>query len=360
MRPVLLMTLVPFIAAACGSAAPVGDTEADLVLYGQVWTGLESAPFPGGVAIAGDRILAVGDRAEIEPLADDDARIIETDGLITPGFIDTHVHFLTGGQGLSSVQLRDAATPEEFVARIRAFAATVPEGTWITNGDWDHEQWGGELPHRSWIDSVTPDHPVWVNRLDGHMALANTAALEAAGLTEAVEVDGGAMDQDPDGTLTGLLRDNAMGYVDRAVPDPTPETLDRALNAAMEYVAERGVTAVHDMAGWNDLEVYRRARADNGLRTRIYLAVPLSSWETLRDRVEADGRGDDWLRIGALKGFVDGSLGSHTAAFHEPFTDAPDDRGLLVNDEEDLYNWVSGADAAGLHVMVHAIGDRAN
>ena len=141
---------------------------------------------------------------------------------------------------------------------------------------------------------------------------------------------------------------------------------DRALAAAMKYVAEQGVTSVHNMGTWADLATFARARQAKTLGTRIYAVVPLADWERLRDVVAskeyggADGRGDEWLRVGGLKGFVDGSLGSHTAAFHEPFDDAPKDRGLLVNTPEDLYAWISGADKAGLHVMVHAIGDRAN
>ncbi|MEJ7811082.1 MAG: amidohydrolase, partial [Gemmatimonadaceae bacterium] len=150
-----------------------------------------------------------------------------------------------------------------------------------------------------------------------------------------------------------------QSLVDRAVPDPSPEMNDRALDAAMRYVGERGVTAVHNMGSWGDLAAFERARAAGRLRTRIYAAVPLASWERLRDTVAARGRGDDWLHIGALKGFVDGSLGSHTAAMLAPFTDAPADTGFFVNTPENLYAWTSGADKAGLHVIVHAIGDRA-
>ncbi len=369
-----LLVLLPFLAVCAapesrefhegvgstGAAESAGPRTADLVVLGDVWTGLGDGPAPGGVAVVRERIAAVGTRAEIEAWVGPGTRRIEG-ALVTPGFIDSHVHFLTGGAGLASVQLRDAASPAEFTSRIRDFARTVPAGTWITNGDWDHERWGGELPRRDWIDSVTPDHPVWINRLDGHMALANTAALTAAGVTaETPDVDGGGIERDADGRLTGLLRDNAMALVDRAVPTSTPAMLDRALEAAMSYVAERGVTAVHDMAGWADLSVYRRARAADRLRTRVYLAVPLDDWEALRDTVATAGRGDAWLRVGGLKGFVDGSLGSHTAAFDEPFTDAPGNRGLLVNTPEDLYRWTAAADRAGLQVMVHAIGDRAN
>ena len=287
--------------------------------------------------------------------------------LIVPGFIDTHVHFVDGGFRLASVQLRDAKTREEFVRRIGAFAATVPAGTWIEGGDWDHSLWGGELPARDWIDAVTPNHPVWINRLDGHMALANSAALKAAGVTRATkDVAGGEIVRSSAGEPTGLLKDNAMALVDRVVAPRSDEMRDRALSAAMKYVAEQGVTSVHNMGTWDELATFARARKSSALDTRIYGVVPLKDWERLRDVVSrkeyggADGRGDDWLRVGGLKGFVDGSLGSHTAAFHQPFADSPKDRGLLVNTPEDLYRWIKGGDAAGLHVMVHAIGDRAN
>jgi predicted amidohydrolase YtcJ len=252
------------------------------------------------------------------------------------------------------------------VARIGAFTKTVPAGTWITGGDWDHQLWGGELPRRDWIDAVTPEHPVWVNRLDGHMALANSAALRATGVTRAAkDVAGGEIVRDSRGNLTGLLKDNAMDLVAAKMPPPTPEMQDRALEAAMRYVGEQGVTTVHQMGSWDDLAVLDRANKAGRLKTRVYAAVPLNTWERLAEAVKAktygpEGRGDQWLRVGGLKGFVDGSLGSHTAAFHEPFADAPKDRGFFVNTPEDLYAWINGADAAGLHVMVHAIGDRAN
>ena len=340
------------------------------VVNARVWTGDRAAPWAEALAVGGGRLAAVGTNAEVRQVAAAVTPIDAGGRLVLPGFIDTHVHFLEGGLRLASVQLRGARTREEFVNRIQAFAATVPAGTWITGGDWDHSLWGGELPTRDWIDAVTPDHPVWINRLDGHMNLANGAALKAAGVTRATAgVAGGEIVRRADGEPTGLLKDNAMALVDKVAPPPSPEMRRRALTAAMHYVAERGVTTVHDMstaAAWDDMALYAELRKANGLRTRIYSVVPIAQWERLRDVVArreyggTDGRGDEWLRIGGLKGFVDGSLGSHTAAFHEPFADAPDDRGLLVNTPDDLYRWISGADQAGLHVMVHAIGDRAN
>ena len=331
------------------------------IVNARVWTGDARRPWADAVAISGDRITAVGSSAEIRKLATAGARVIDAKGaMVLPGFTDAHVHFIDGGFALASVQLRDAKSKAEFVARIKAFAQTVPAGAWITNGDWDHEQWGGELPRRDWIDSVTPNNPVWINRLDGHMNLANSAALKAAGVTNAAKnVSGGTIVRDNAGELTGVFKDNAMGIVDNAVPDPTAEMKDRALAAAMKYVAAQGVTAVTNMGSWGDLEVFERAHNKGTMITRVYAAVPLSSWQRLADRVKATGHGDDWLRIGGLKGFVDGSIGSHTAAMLAPFTDTPGDTGLLVNTPDDLYSWTSHADKLGLQVIVHAIGDRA-
>ncbi len=331
------------------------------VVNARIWTGDPRRPWADALAAASDRLLLVGSSAEVRKLATSSTRIVDARGMmVVPGFIDSHVHFLDGGFGLASVQLRDAKTPKEFVRRIAEYAKTIPAGTWITNGDWDHEQWGGELPTREWIDSVTPNNPVWVNRLDGHMALANTAALRAAGVTsKTAGLPGGTIVHDARGEPTGILKDNAQSLVERAIPARTPEQEDRALEAALRYVAGNGVTSAHNMGSWGDLAVFERAHAAGRLITRIYAAVPLSTWERLRDTVRARGRGDAWLSIGGLKGFVDGSLGSHTAAMLEPFTDAPNDTGLFVNTPDDLYRWTSGADKAGLNVIVHAIGDRA-
>jgi predicted amidohydrolase YtcJ len=331
------------------------------IVNGAVWTADSTKPWAEAIAVSGDRIAAVGSSADIRRLVGSSTRVIDANGrMVVPGFIDSHVHFLAGGLNLASVQLRDARTPADFIRRIKTFASTVPAGTWITGGDWDHQNWGGELPQRSWIDSVTPNNPVWINRLDGHMALANSAALRAAGVPmTGGDVSGGTITRDQFGQPTGIFKDNAQELIDKAVPDPAPEMLARALDAAMTYASQRGVTSVDHMGTWADLAVFERAHRAGKLRTRIYASVPLASWARLRDTVVVRGRGDAWLRIGGLKGFVDGSLGSHTAAMMQPFTDAPNDSGLLVNTPEDLYTWTSNADKAGLHVIVHAIGDRA-
>ncbi|MEP6492573.1 MAG: amidohydrolase [bacterium] len=331
------------------------------VVNARVWTGDDQRPWADALITGGERIAAVGSSAEVMKRARGTARIVDAGGqLVVPGFIDSHIHFLAGGLGLSSVQLRNARTPDEFARRIEQFALTRPVGSWVRNGDWDHELWGGELPRKEWIDATTPDRPVWVNRLDGHMSLANSAALHAGGITrDTAEVEGGTIVRDGNGEPTGVLKDNAQSLVDAVAPVPGVRELDDALDAAMRFVASHGVTSVHHMGTWDDLAVFERAHAARRLGTRIYAAVPINTWERLRDRVASVGRGDEWLRIGALKGFVDGSLGSHTAAMLEPFTDAPDDRGLFVNTIDDLRRWSLGTDESGLHLIVHAIGDLA-
>ena len=333
------------------------------IVNARVWTANPRQPWASGVAVAGDSIVSVGSSAEIAKLAkaSPKARVIDAKGgFVGPGFIDSHVHFITGGFRLASVQLRDAKTPEEFIARIKAFAATVSPGTWITGGDWDHQLWGGELPTRAWIDSVTPNNPVWVSRLDGHMALANGLALAAGKVTGATrDIEGGTIVRDGQGNPTGILKDNAQSLVDGAQPPTSDEMTDRALSAAMKYVAERGVTSVHNMGDFEGLAAMERAQKAKSLITRIYQVTPIAQWERLRDTLARRGKGDEWLRIGGLKGFVDGSLGSHTAAMFAPFTDSPKDSGFLVSSEADLYRWTSEGDMAGLQMIVHAIGDRA-
>ncbi len=353
--------VVLLILTGVASARADDEKPATMIIVGHVWTGDVHRPEAEAVAIRGEKIISVGSRDEVQKLRDGHTRLIDAGaGLIVPGLIDSHVHLIDGGLQLASVQLRDAKTREQFVQRIGEFAKRKQPGEWITGGDWDHTPWGGELPSREWIDAVTPDNPVWINRLDGHMSLANSAALRAAKVGDDVkDVPGGEIVRDKDGRPTGIFKDNALALIDRVQPDPTMQQQADATLAAMDYLAARGVTAVHHLGTWPQLEVFRLVERRGQMKTRIYACTPLSQWERLAKEVNERGRGSDWLRIGGLKGFVDGSLGSHTAAFLEPFTDAPGDRGLLVNTPEDLEKWTMGADKAGLQVVVHAIGDRA-
>jgi predicted amidohydrolase YtcJ len=340
-------------AAACAQPADV------ILVGGKVWTGTGGSAT--AVAVRDGRIVAAGDDSTIERLAGPGTERIGLDGrLVVPGLIDAHTHFISGGFELAGVQLRDAATPAEFIRRIGEFAGQHP-GEWMQGGTWDHELWGGELPRRDWIDSVTGETPVFVSRLDGHMALANGRTLELAGITAATaDPPGGTIVRYPDGRPTGILKDAAQDLVFRVLPEPSELELDRALDAAARYAVERGVTQIVDMGTWAGLETYRRAAGADRLPLRVYAAVPIATWERLAEYVAKNGRGDDRLGWGAAKGFVDGSLGSTTAWFYAPYDDAPSTTGLTVTDTVVLRRQILSADSAGLQVVVHAIGDRAN
>lgn len=332
---------------------------------GRVWVGAgapgDPAEWPTAVAVAGDRIVAVGGDREVRALTGDGTRRIDLDGrLVVPGFLDAHTHFIDGGFELDAVVLRDAATPEAFIARIGE-RASERGPLWITGGQWDHEAWGGELPERSWIDSVTAETPVFVQRLDGHMGLANSLALELAGVTRLTEdPPGGTIVRDSAGRPTGVLKDAAMDLVRRVVPEPDEAAQDGALAAAGRHALENGVTSVTHMGTWDDLQTFRRAHSRGELPVRVYAAVQIADRERLATFVAHDGTGDAWLRWGGVKAFVDGSLGSGTAWFQEPYDDEPGNRGLQVSDTARLRSDIAAADAAGLHLMIHAIGDAAN
>jgi predicted amidohydrolase YtcJ len=315
------------------------------------------------MAVRDGQLVFVGSDEEAGRFAAELESVDLEGAFVAPGFIDNHTHFLYGGFALSSVQLRDAATPEEFAERIGTFAATAEPGRWLMGGDWDHERWAGELPDRSWIDERTAYTPVFVTRLDGHMALANSKAMELAGVTASTESPaGGQIVRDADGRPTGIFKDAAMELIAAAVPPASDQDYDRALEAAQKHALSLGVTQIHDMAGdgWRSLDAFRRAYEADRLELRVYSFVPLGDWQRLADYVAEHGRGDDRLRWGALKGFVDGSLGSTTAWFYEPYEDAPETSGFAIHDLEELRTWIAGAAGAGLHTAVHAIGDRAN
>ena len=358
---IILRSIVTFVLLSLALlSCTQKENSADLIISNAtIWTGNEEQPHAEALAVKGDTFIAVGSYADIIKYQSSTTEHIDAQGqFITPGFIDTHVHFLYGGFALSSVQLRDAQSPEEFVRRIKEFAESQEPGTWILGGDWDHENWGGELPTKDWIDQYTPNHPVWVTRLDGHMALANSAALKIAGIDNSVKnVVGGTIVRDLKGNLTGIFKDNAMDLVLKKIPPPSPIQLSKALQAAMTYAASNGVTSVHHVDG--DLSTFQTALKDKTMITRIYAMLPLNQWQLLDEKVNQEGQGNKWLKIGALKGFVDGSLGSHTAAFFSPYTDVPADSGFFITSQEQLYTWISQADKVGLQLAVHAIGDKA-
>jgi predicted amidohydrolase YtcJ len=363
-----LATLVIISAVMLTSTAKDPTLAPDLIiLEAKIHTMDPARPTAVALAISGRLISAVGSSAEIRGLAGPDTRIINAgQKLVFPGFNDAHVHWLMGGFSITNVNLRDAKSTNEFAARLGDYARKLSKGQWILGGEWDHEKWAGTpLPTREMIDAVTPDNPVFVNRTDGHMALANSLALKLAGVTrETKDVPGGVIVRDArTGEPTGILKDAAMDLVDKAVPERSFEEKLAAARAATAHAASVGVTSVTDMSAGDDVGLYQFMLERGELKTRIYAIRSIVSWEVLGKTGVRAAFGNDMLRIGGLKGFADGSLGSSTAFFFAPYNDMPDTRGLLFEQmlpEGIMLKRVEAADRAGLQVMIHAIGDEAN
>lgn len=337
---------------------------ADLIIVNaNVRTMDASKPNAEAVAVMGNRIISVGTNKDVRALSGANTRILDAKGkLVLPGFNDSHVHFLDGGLQLSSVDLRDAKSPQEFTLRIKNFAAKLPKGRWITGGVWDHENWSpAHLPTKELIDAVTPDNPVFIMRLDGHMALANTLALKLAKVDKDTKTpEGGEIVRDAQGNPTGVLKDAAMNFVYAVIPADSFERKLEAIQAASDYAASLGVTSVQDMSAGADVAVYQELIRQGKLKTRIYAVSPLSDWQRWQRAGVRRAFGSEMLRVGGLKGFADGSLGSTTAWFYEPYLDAPNSTGLASDEMPKIYDNVFNADRANLQVMIHAIGDRAN
>jgi len=360
MRPLLIaMTFASTLAAQAGASL--------ILTNGKIWTGSSAQPLATAVACAGNRIVAVGSAASVAKWAGPATQVIDLAGkLVVPGFNDAHVHFFDGGAHLAGVKLRNAKSEAEFRERIRQFAARLPEGRWILGGDWDHENWTpARLPTRQSIDESAGSHPVFVNRLDGHMSLANSIALKMAGITRNTpDPPGGTIVRDASGEPTGVLKDAAMGTVERVIPAPSEDEIADAVRAAMRYAAENGVTSVQDMSAFAGvLRAYQRLLKRGELTVRISGHQPLAQWKRLADVGLLADFGSPLLHIGGLKGFADGSLGSTTALFFEPYTDTPGSSGLANDEmipESRMRQHIADADRAGLQIAVHAIGDKAN
>jgi predicted amidohydrolase YtcJ len=366
-RALMGLVAIALVAIAPGCRTPAEGTMVDLILVnGKVWTGDPARPWAESVAARGGKIFAVGTAAELRGLETSAAERVDLGGaLVLPGFIDSHTHFLAGGFALKSLQLRDARSRGEFVARIAAKARELGPGRWILNGDWDHQQFDPvELPRKDWIDAVTPDNPVCVNRFDGHMIVANSLALKLAGVTKDTPVPpGGEIEKDTStGEPTGILKDAAMDLVYDKVPQPTFEEKLEAAEASVRHAAENGVTSVHEMADAPTFEVFQELARLGRLTTRVHLYVQIPEVGTLaRLRIKSPF-GAPVLKLAGLKGFMDGSLGSSTALFFEPYADNPATSGILHEQmfpEGTMEKRVLEADRAGLQVAIHAIGDKA-
>jgi predicted amidohydrolase YtcJ len=341
--------------------------EASLIITNaKVWTVDKAHPEAEAVAVLEDRIVAVGSNAEVMVWRGPQTQVIDAGGKrVLPGFNDAHTHFIDGGDALDSVQLTDATSKEEFVRRIAEKAKTMKPGEWMRGGNWDETKWTPpDLPTKELIDPVTQGIPVYINRYDGHMSLANSMALKMAGITaQTPDPPGGVIVRDAQGNPTGALKDGAEELMSRVIPPPTREQIMRAAKRALDHASSLGVTSVQHMnPDFADISVYSDLADRGELTTRIYAAPLITQVDDLAKIGVRRAFGSSYLRIGALKAYADGSLGSRTAYFFEPFSDQPTNSGLLNEEMQPLSKMrdrYMTADAAGLQLCTHAIGDRA-
>ena len=338
---------------------------ADLIITNaKIWTVDKSLPTAQAVAVLGDRIVAVGSDADVDAWHGPQTHVIDAGGkLLLPGFNDAHVHFVSGGMQLDNIQLNDASTPEEFARRIGERAKATPKGEWILGGNWDETKWNPpNMPTKELIDALTPQTPVFVSRYDGHMGLANSLALRLAGITaQSPDPPGGTVVRDAQGNPTGALKDAATAYIDKVIPPLSHDQRLKIVKRALAYAASVGVTSVqHMVASYEDIGVYSELLQRGELTTRIYAAPSITHVDDLAKLGVGHAFGGPYLRVGALKAFADGSLGSGTAYFYQPFLNQGNNRGLLSDEMHPISlmrDRYMKADAAGLQICTHAIGD---
>ena len=362
-----------------GSHARSGRAHADLVIVNaRVWTGAgpsagqtRGSDEPTSLLVQDGRITAVGSNLSVWSQVDGDTRVIDAGGRrVIPGITDSHTHIVGGGFQLARLNLRDVGSREAFVAAIAEEARSKKKGQWVLGGRWSVESWAKpESPHRSWIDDVTGDVPVFLSRMDGHSGFANSAALKLAGIDASGPEDpkGGEIERDPaTGEPTGILKESAMGLVGRLIPDPAPPERYEAFRRAMRYANSLGVTSVHDMCSPADLDAFRQAEKAGDMTIRVTAYLSVSDWPANIERVRSSGLSSDMVRLAGFKGYMDGSLGSRTAYMAAPYSDATPDmpypRGQLTafaDPPETMQQVVALSDSVGFQLAVHAIGDQA-
>ncbi len=345
----------------------VTDASATVTIYrnGRIYTNDPASPWAEAMLVRGEEILAAGDDDEVSALADAGAKAVDLERhFVMPGFNDAHVHIGGAGEDWIAVRLNAVKSVAELQKRLAEGVAQHKDGEWIRGSGWDHTFWPDKkFPNRQQLDEVSSKNPVILTHISGHVAVANSLALQLAGISKATaNPSGGEIERDAAGEPTGMLKEGAaMGLVDSKIPPPSAEQRRRGIELALADVAQHGVTSVQDNSAWEDFLIYRAIRNDGKLTVRITewlpFPAPLGKLEQMR---RDGGTTDPWLRTGALKMVTDGALGSRTAAMLAPYSDDPSTSGIMTMEPEKLRALAIERDKAGFQLNFHAIGDRAN
>ena len=364
--PILLLAVASGVSAQNAAQKP----KADLIFtHGNIYTGVTGAASSFGagkrseaLAVLNDRILAVGTRDEIMKLKGPETKIVDLDGhFVMPGFNDAHMHLASAGLEKMNVNMVGVKTLDEFRERLRAKVEAAELGEWVVGEGWDETLWPVKVPPTRWdLDEVSGKHPIYLERVDGHIGVANTRALQLASVTVASRnPDGGKIDRDDAGTPNGVLREKAQELVQSVIPKPTHEKRRRAIELALADLASHGITSAQDYSQWEDFQIYEELEREGKLTARI------SEWLTFDDSIEelnnkrnSHPASDNMLHTGMLKGFMDGSLGSKTAALLEPYSDDPKNSGLPQYEAAKLNAMTKERVLAGYQIGFHAIGDK--
>lgn len=362
MRTLLLVVILAAIAAPSAQ-----NTAADVIFHNaKIYTADDTMPRAEAIAITGDRIAAVGSSADILKMKGPSTRVIDVRGAtILPGLHDSHGHFTGLGASLQVLRLRGTASWEQIVGMVRRRAASARPGEWIQGRNWDQNDWPvKEFPSHELLSNAAPNNPVYLTRVDGHAAVVNKAALDAAGVTkDTKDPDGGRIIRDAQGNPTGVLVDQAMGLVSRSIPRLSPAQLEEQILLADAEARKLGLTMVHDAgANTETVDAYKRLIDAGKLQTRLYVMLrgPMGMLKPHFDKGPLVNYGNHHLAVRAVKISADGALGSRGAALLEPYADEPGNSGLLVNPPEEVYAQTLAASKTGFQMCVHAIGDRAN
>ena len=335
---------------------------ADIIYFnGNIYTGIKEDTRQNYIATKNNRILELGIDNYSHLIRSNTKLIDLKNNFLLPGFIDNHTHFIYGGTKLNNISLQNSLTQYEFINAFREYIPNINNGLWLQGGNWDHENWGGALPNKSWIDSLTNNNPVLVSRVDGHMALANSKALEEANINENTPnpVGGEIVKDINTGIPTGILKDTAIDIVRKLIPKQSHSEQDSILKTSMNYASSQGITQIHDMATWDDLQTFRRNKDKLTLRIKTYTWY--EDWEKLIDLIDKYGKGDNILRWDGIKAMIDGSLGSRTAWMHNHYLDDKNTNGIMrIKDTNSFKKVITNLDKNGIQLAIHAIGDKAN
>jgi len=333
------------------------------ILNANVITLNPKQPRAEAIGVQNSKIVAVGSNRNIRKQVTEKTKVIDAKNkTVIPGLVDCHVHMSSFGQSLQTLDLRNVESIKELQKKLQQYVRNNPERSWVLGGRWDQERFAEKRYPTRWdLDAIVADKPVFLMRVCGHIAVANSKALELANITKETVVDGGKVDLDQTKCEpNGIVRENALELVWKTVPKPTEKDLERACLMACQKAVEAGLSGVHWLLGSaEEMRAIQKLSSEGKLPLRVYLGMPVEVLDELLELGLLTGFGNDMLKIGFVKILADGSLGARTAALEQPYSDIQETSGMMLYTKEALNKLVMKAHEAGLQLGVHAIGDRA-